>query len=307
LEAISMTTATLEIGEPLTRQEWLAWRQTGIGASDSPKILGLSKYGTPLDVYLDKIGEGEEFSGNNATRLGLAAEPMLATLYEQQTGRTFLDTQKCVTHETIPYLRATLDGVTTCGRNVQLKTTGGDDTDEYGEEGTDEMPPHVLCQVHHEMLVADLQITDVPVLLGRRVLQFKIYTVKRDPEWDAVILEAAREFWQCVVMRKPPKAIIPLDNRNLARLYKPSGAEIILPDGVSAEALRREELRAQIKALEAECDIITGHLREQMGEASTGILSDGRVLKRRIAHIAERTQTIKAYTTDSLQIAKGKK
>jgi len=35
--------------------EWLAWRRTGIGASDTPKILGLSTHGDMLDVFIEKV------------------------------------------------------------------------------------------------------------------------------------------------------------------------------------------------------------------------------------------------------------
>lgn len=39
----------------LTRQEWLKIRQTGIGGSDIAAILGVSKYKTAYDLYLEKV------------------------------------------------------------------------------------------------------------------------------------------------------------------------------------------------------------------------------------------------------------
>ena len=42
------------------RLEWLKTRQTGIGGSDVAAILGLSKWKTPLDIYLAKTGEVDQ-------------------------------------------------------------------------------------------------------------------------------------------------------------------------------------------------------------------------------------------------------
>ena len=39
------------------RTEWLLERKKGIGGSDAAKILGLSPWGTALDVWADKVGE----------------------------------------------------------------------------------------------------------------------------------------------------------------------------------------------------------------------------------------------------------
>jgi YqaJ-like recombinase protein len=46
--------------------EWLALRKTGIGGSDIGALLGMSKYTSPYELYLDKRGElgpGPEFAG----------------------------------------------------------------------------------------------------------------------------------------------------------------------------------------------------------------------------------------------------
>lgn len=64
-----------------SRKEWLNGFP-GIGGSDVAAILGLSKYKTPWDIYNDKIGVGEEFSGNEATETGHIMEPRIAELFK---------------------------------------------------------------------------------------------------------------------------------------------------------------------------------------------------------------------------------
>ena len=49
-------------------------RRTGLGGSDLGAILGLNLYKTPLDVFNEKTGRAEPFTGNIQTRFGKYAE-----------------------------------------------------------------------------------------------------------------------------------------------------------------------------------------------------------------------------------------
>ena len=44
------------------REEWLEERSKGIGGSDIGAIMGLNKFATPLQIYYDKIGQGDDVS-----------------------------------------------------------------------------------------------------------------------------------------------------------------------------------------------------------------------------------------------------
>ena len=37
-----------------TKEDWLRFRKTGIGGSDMAAIMGLSKWKSPLDIWLEK-------------------------------------------------------------------------------------------------------------------------------------------------------------------------------------------------------------------------------------------------------------
>lgn len=56
----------------------LELRRSGLGGTDVAKLFGEVTGRGPLDVYLDKRGEGEEFSGNERTDWGLILEPIIA-------------------------------------------------------------------------------------------------------------------------------------------------------------------------------------------------------------------------------------
>lgn len=52
----------MDVGSP----EWLAYRRTGIGASEVGSVLGVCPWKSPVDVWLEKMGRVPPFEGNNA-------------------------------------------------------------------------------------------------------------------------------------------------------------------------------------------------------------------------------------------------
>lgn len=67
------------------RLDWLKGRQTGIGGSDVAAILGLSKWKTPLDVYLAKTGEVDH-EQSQAAYFGTILEDIVAKEFSKRTG-----------------------------------------------------------------------------------------------------------------------------------------------------------------------------------------------------------------------------
>lgn len=63
--------------------KWLAHRKNGLGGSDMSALLGLSDYKSPLELYLEKIGEPVfEFKGNKFTEAGHEMEPIIRCNYQ---------------------------------------------------------------------------------------------------------------------------------------------------------------------------------------------------------------------------------
>src|SRR6056297_1537195 len=61
-----------------------------IGASDMPTLAGLTKrYKTPVDLYLEKIGDAKPFEGNDRTRWGHIQENNILAEYVSRNGGDF--------------------------------------------------------------------------------------------------------------------------------------------------------------------------------------------------------------------------
>lgn len=43
----------------MTNEEWLEWRNKGIGGSDVATICGLNKYKSALELWMEKLGYKE--------------------------------------------------------------------------------------------------------------------------------------------------------------------------------------------------------------------------------------------------------
>lgn len=184
----------------MDRLSWLQARQSGIGGSDVAAILGISKWRTPLDVYLSKIGEAVEGPDNVSMEWGRRLEPVIRQAYADKTGAQVLVPSELIRSEKYPFMIANVDGLTS-DRVVEIKTAST--SADWGEEGTDEIPDYYLSQVQHYMSVTGKSLCDVAVLIGGR--DFRIYTVKSDPELETLIINAEQEFWHLVESETPPE------------------------------------------------------------------------------------------------------
>lgn len=52
-----MTTNVLILTSQMNRQEWLLQRRRGLGGSEAAAIAALSKWKSPVGVYLEKLGQ----------------------------------------------------------------------------------------------------------------------------------------------------------------------------------------------------------------------------------------------------------
>jgi putative phage-type endonuclease len=177
-------------------------RRRGIGGSDAPAILGVSKWRTPLDIYLEKRGEGEPQPESPAMRWGTALEPVVRQAYADLTGET-VRVPGLLVHPERLWMLAHVDGLTESGRLVEIKTARM--ADGWGEPGTDEIPDAYLIQVQHYLSVTAISVADVAVLIGGS--DFRVYEVPADADLQGVIVAAEVDFWDRVQTGRPPDPV----------------------------------------------------------------------------------------------------
>lgn len=209
------------LGRARSREQWLKMRTLGIGGSDAAAVLGESRFATPHDVWLKKLGLAKPEPSKPIMRLGNLLED--AILDRQFLGAALpgdqLGTLQSIEH---PELVANVDGVLEDGTLVEIKTSSA-----AAWAWRKGVPDYYHAQVQHYLLVTGLARAVVvraavqverdavcllieeagarPERVVERLCEITTYEVERDPEWMARYLPVAREFWRRVKAREWPR------------------------------------------------------------------------------------------------------
>lgn len=190
--------------------EWLAWRANRIGASDSPIILDVSPYKTPLQLYREKKGEIENSATAFATSYGHALEPTALMFYERHTGLKM--TATCAQNEKYPHLAASLDGWNSAKQiHVEIKCPGKKDM-ALADDG--EIPYHYEIQIQHQLIVTGTKKAHYYAFDGTRG---RLIVVWANKKLQQEIIDKTTEFRNMLRHENPP----PLSDRDTKFLSSP--------------------------------------------------------------------------------------
>lgn len=293
----------------MDRAAFLEARRAGIGSSDVAKVLGLSPWGTALDVYLDKVNPPANGEISPALEWGLRKEPIIAAAIMDRYGWC-LAKPVTTAHREHSFLIASPDRMNDAGELIEIKTasmaTG------WGEAETAEIPEQYWVQVQHqlEVVASHGQLAEaawVFVLIGHH--DFRRYRIPRDPGYLAAVIDPLREFWARVEHRAPPEPdwSHPATLAAVQRLYQPrEGSRIDLPFSAVAMADVYERAGLTIKECEAVRDEIKARFTVALGEAETGLLPDGRTVSRKAVHRKAYQVKESDYVMFKLNQAKGR-
>ena len=134
--------------------------------------------------------------------------------------------------------RLVLDADGQVERILEIKASFGA-WDEWGDEGTDEIPDAYVIQVQHQMEVLNIDICDVAVLLSG--YNFRVYTVFRNDALAQKLIEQCGSFWNDNVLpiSPPPVDGSPRNRRTATRAPKrPHAAILASRPGSQAEPVR---------------------------------------------------------------------
>jgi putative phage-type endonuclease len=270
-------------------------RRRYIGSSDVPAILGMSPWATAADVWLAKTNDLPD-KPNASMRMGTLLERPLLDYAAEDLGVPLARDLMLVETGEKPLFAANLDAavLAPAGDPVELveaKTSGiiGGNVDEaWGEDGTDEVPDHVLLQVQEQMHVARVEVTHVYALLAR--VGVRHYIVPRDEAIIDAIRQRGREFWdRYVVTRTPPPDSVP--SLDLVRRVRREPNKITAMDLHVVE--RWLAAKAAAKTADDEREQAEALLHVFMGDAEAGDCALGRV--------SFKPQTAKRLDLDALR------
>ena len=215
----------------LSHEKWLEYRNMGIGGSDVAPLLGISKWKSPLELWLEKTGRNEDLvQENEAMTWGHIMEPVLRNHFADVTGKAVVEVNAILQHPNYPFMLANVDGVTVDDNGnpaiLEIKTASEYKRAEW-ESGA---PIYYQTQIQHYLLVTGLEKAYCAVLIGGNT--FRIHTVSADKDVQRMLIALESEFWDKVVRDVRPD----VDGSDAAtdflnKMYRGGNKEVItLPD-----------------------------------------------------------------------------
>ncbi|WP_064606948.1 YqaJ viral recombinase family protein [Streptobacillus moniliformis] len=187
-----------EILDYTFEDDWLKLRQKGIGGSDIGALLGLNKYKSVVDVYLDKV-EGKRVEDNSAMEWGRNLEPVIRSYFEEKN-KSLYDVYLAPFSLKFGILRANLDGIIFDKEKrrygiLEIKTANIFTAKEW-KDG--KVPPTYYSQVMHYMTVTGFDYAIIAVLIGGS--EYKEFYIERNEEEIQIIQQVANNFWKDYVI-----------------------------------------------------------------------------------------------------------
>lgn len=287
------------------REEWLQTRRAGLGGSDIGAILGLSPYRTPVDVWAEKTGRAPGQDETLQMRFGTYAEEFVAREYSAKTGRAVQRFTTMLHHAAAPVLgnvdRLVIpDGAKIASHKSEIRTDRGLEcktasafasfnADDWGDEGTDQIPPSYLVQCATYMALTGCSFWDLAVLFGNQ--EVRVYNLQRDAELEGEIIARSTEWWdRHVVADVPPE---PVNEADIKHLFPRTNGATIEADAMLihwAEVL--QDANKKSGEYSAVADTAKMHLLRAMGESEILRLDGNRIFRRKL--IQKKAYTVEA-------------
>lgn len=231
---------TIEIIHPESQETWLALRVKDITSTEAPALFGLSPYMTSFELWHRKKDAAVvDFIDNERVRWGSRLQDAIAAGIAKDNGWTVRRMDEYVRDAELR-LGASFDFRVLKGDTIpegmarvhqQVEDTASDELLEIKnvdalqfrdkwlveDDGTCEAPPHIECQVQHQLLVSGLKKATIGALIGGN----KVVLIKRDRDEKiiAAIKTRAAQFWKSIADNVEPKPDFMRDAEFISTLY----------------------------------------------------------------------------------------
>lgn len=304
-----MPTEILKADQYLT-EDWHKLRLNAISASEIAAVMGIlpPSWGSAFSLYYAKKDDWR-VPVTEPMEMGHRLEPVVADLLDERLAQTtgdYFEMQKTGTWQADnpEWALATPDRLLFWSpndgndhvENVELKTTTV--YDDWGPDGTDEIPVHYRAQVQWQMLCTGTTRTHVGTLFKGN--HFRHYVVDRDDNDIDAMVAAGEQFMRRLRTGTPP----PIDGSEatldtLRRLHP----DLVDEDVTLPQHLIRQwrEASNDLTAAKARKELLANEIRAVLGSAARGIdgVTGDVVVTRQRFEVGE--YTVKASTRDQLR------
>ncbi len=255
--------------------DWLEYRRKGIGGSDASVVCGVSRYKSPVELWLEKTGQLPSQEAGEAAYWGTQLEGLVRAEFTKRTGIAVIEKKVLLQSEEHPFMLANLDGV--CEHPdygpciFEAKTASAYKAGEWD----DAIPDEYQLQIQHYMAVTGYQGAYIAALIGGNTFKWKF--VKRDEELIAMLIELEATFWDHVQNGTPPA----MDGSDasakfLSQRFPESvpQSQIVLPQDAAALIRQYDAACEQLEAVTERKQEAENRLKELLGENEMGTVGE---------------------------------
>ena len=281
--------------ENMPYSEWLEWRKKGIGGSDASVVCGISRYKSPVELWLDKTNQIPSVEAGEVAYWGTLLESVVRSEFSKRTGIEVQCVNQLLQSEEHPFMLANLDGICehpeygTC--IFEAKTASAYKTGEWD----DAIPDEYQLQIQHYMAVTGYRGAYIAVLIGGNTFRWKF--IERDEELISMLINLEANFWHHVLNNTPP----PMDGSDasakfLAERFPDSvpKSQITLPDKATELLQQYDDACEQLNIATEKKQYAENLLKEMMGNNEIGTAGDRVITWKSIMQERLDSKTLKA-------------
>lgn len=301
-----------------TRKEWEdARRVLGIGSSDAPAILGISRYKSAYQLYLEKLGVQQASKGESEQiRWGNILEEPIAQRYAEETGRSVRNPREpgkffLERSRTVEFMVASVDRYTI---NPE-RPDDGEGVLEIknahffvGKSWLDEQEPPLEFQVQlqHQLSVTGKRWGSIAAVIGG--CRFVWADLPRDDEFIELLIQQEAEFWQRLKDQRPPEPDgSEQTSAAIAKLFRSESAAgqiVALPPEYLDAHVELQAAKDAIAELEEKKRAAENRIKLAIGENTGGRLPNGAIYTWKTQ--TRKEHTVKASTFRVLRVTEPK-
>lgn len=281
--------------ENMSYEDWLEYRKLGIGGSDASVVCGISRYKSPIELWMEKTNQLSYQETGEAAYWGTQLETLVRDEFTRRTGIEVNHASQLLQSEEHPFMLANLDG--TCehpnfGTCVfEAKTASAYKSDEWD----DSIPDEYQLQIQHYMAVTGYKGAYIAVLIGGNTFRWKF--IERDEDLIAMLTHLESDFWNHVQSVTPP----PLDGTRvsakfLAERFPDSvpKSQITLPDTATELIQQYDAACEQLEVITEQKQEAENLLKQMLGENEIGTAGDRIITWKSMSQERLDSKTLKA-------------
>jgi putative phage-type endonuclease len=271
-------------------EDWLEQRKSGIGGSDVAALCGLSPWKTPLQLYMDKIGELPPTEENEAMYWGNTLEDIVAQEFAKRTGKKVRRCNSILRSKKHSFMLANIDrDIVGEDALLEVKTSGA-------FKNWDNVPEEYMLQIQHYMAVTGYKKAYLAVLIGGN--KYKQFEIDRDDALIDTIILAESKFWDNVVNRIPPD-ISSGDGELIAKMFPEANGNVItLGEDIEQVVSDYNTISKNLKILEDQKEELSNKIKIAIGSNEIGLLPAYQVKYSNVTKESLDTKALKSGLAD---------